>query len=658
MESDAVVDELVDLSNDVPAPTPAPAASKSAAQHAQQWLGSITELVSYVESKAQLAGRQAQQAQYSSVDAQLEQLQAQLQQQTMQLHSQAQELNVLRALQPNSGNPNGSRAGQLYQELQRRQQEADGWRSRYQLQLQCRDVAESALQETLAVVDQLSNDFEAVSGMLKNLQLLESASAAAAAAESGGSTSKNAAAWWLGAEAGMALLLVATLLQPQPQQQLPLPSPRPVSSVCVGSPFCTGQSRRAVHCTLTRPGALKQLQASGSASAVGTKKPAGRFVDHTLLMSQGPLQSVSLYFGSQERCLRGAKAVFARPAGPSLAGMVGRAGGSRETVLRLAAGEVVTKVEYKANTCVGKVVTLGPSSNSHPDGAKYVGYPCLEVTSNDSALDPDGTSSERGYYVAKLCEGNVTQVVMTSFKVTPVTVEQLAEIAGPGEAAVAWQERLQATLSNAAANATGMPVEQIQTKISSVLTLRLNDGRRQTGGVCGSRINLNLYLPAGNQCNAAYPCTERLSYTVVLHRCCFAGLGLAQAGAPQVVDLLTASTATAAAGTPLISSAGLLQEILVATTSAAAAAAASGGGSSSDGDDRESRNSVVVGVAVAAALAVVSVSAAAAVIVVVKQRARAAAARPTPVKVSQRGNNSVTCGSRPQHNVDLIRCYK
>jgi hypothetical protein len=75
---------------------------------------------------------------------------------------------------------------------------------------------------------------------------------------------------------------------------------------------------------------------------------------------------------------------------------------------------------------------------------------------------PDGFASSKG---------NVTQVVITSLKMSPVTVEQLGKIAGPGAAAVAWQDSLQDTLSNATANATGMPVEQIQTKISSVLNL-------------------------------------------------------------------------------------------------------------------------------------------------------------------------------------------
>lgn len=103
----------------------ASAAAIPTTQQAQHWLGSISELVSYVESKAQHAGLQAQQAHHSNVNAQLSELQAQLQQQTAQLHSQAQELKVLRALQPSSGSPNGSRGGQLYQELQRRQQVRD-----------------------------------------------------------------------------------------------------------------------------------------------------------------------------------------------------------------------------------------------------------------------------------------------------------------------------------------------------------------------------------------------------------------------------------------------------------------------------------------------------------------------------------------------------
>jgi hypothetical protein len=110
------------IAEDASASKHTPAASITATQQAQQWLGSISELVNYVETKAQHAGRQAQQAHQSGVHAQLAQLQAQLQQQTAQLHSQAQELKVLRALQPSSGSPNGSRAGQLYQELHRRQQ--------------------------------------------------------------------------------------------------------------------------------------------------------------------------------------------------------------------------------------------------------------------------------------------------------------------------------------------------------------------------------------------------------------------------------------------------------------------------------------------------------------------------------------------------------
>jgi ABC-type dipeptide/oligopeptide/nickel transport system ATPase subunit len=65
-------------------------------------------------------------------------------------------------------------------------------------------------------------------------------------------------------------------------------------------------------------------------------------------MINGPIQSISLYYSNQEGCLRGVKGVFAEAGGPSLAGMVGNSGGSKETVLRLAAGEVVTKVEYKA----------------------------------------------------------------------------------------------------------------------------------------------------------------------------------------------------------------------------------------------------------------------------------------------------------------------
>jgi hypothetical protein len=126
------------------------------------------------------------------------------------------------------------------------------------------------------------------------------------------------------------------------------------------------------------------------------------------------------------------------------------------------------------------------SSSSSTAGASAVQPPIIIPGSSSGSSDQTGQNATTNQDVIgsettmpdqhqpdsfAFGKGNVTQVVISSLKMSPVTVEQLAKIAGPGASAVAWQDGLQATLSNATANATGMPVQQIQTKISSVLNL-------------------------------------------------------------------------------------------------------------------------------------------------------------------------------------------
>jgi hypothetical protein len=112
---------------------------------------------------------------------------------------------------------------------------------------------------------------------------------------------------------------------------------------------------------------------------------------------------------------------------------------------------------------VQPAVMSGSSSSNSDDISRNV--TSQDVTDSKTTSDPHQSDS---YAFSK---GNVTQVVITTLKMSPVTVDQLAKIAGPGASAVAWQSSLQDTLSNATANATGVPVQQIQTKISSVLNL-------------------------------------------------------------------------------------------------------------------------------------------------------------------------------------------
>jgi hypothetical protein len=107
------------------------------------------------------------------------------------------------------------------------------------------------------------------------------------------------------------------------------------------------------------------------------------------------------------------------------------------------------------------------SSSSNGSTSAVASLPALNHDATAAKATAD--ASQSGAFT--FSKNNITQVVITSFKMNPVTVEQLAKIAGPGEAAVAWQDSLQDTLSNATANATGVPEQQVQTKISSVLNL-------------------------------------------------------------------------------------------------------------------------------------------------------------------------------------------
>jgi hypothetical protein len=109
---------------------------------------------------------------------------------------------------------------------------------------------------------------------------------------------------------------------------------------------------------------------SGAVSALGTVRPGARLTDHTPLLLYGPLQTVSLYYGSSapssnstagaaaaaagRSCLRGIKVAHGGgPSSPALVGMLGSSGGgAREASLRLAEGEAVVQVQYRMAGCV------------------------------------------------------------------------------------------------------------------------------------------------------------------------------------------------------------------------------------------------------------------------------------------------------------------
>jgi hypothetical protein len=51
--------------------------------------------------------------------------------------------------------------------------------------------------------------------------------------------------------------------------------------------------------------------------------------------------------------------------------------------------------------CVGRVVALGPLVRSHPEGVKFLGYPCIDAGPSSSTLNLFGELTDKGYYVAQ-----------------------------------------------------------------------------------------------------------------------------------------------------------------------------------------------------------------------------------------------------------------
>jgi hypothetical protein len=82
----------------------------------------------------------------------------------------------------------------------------------------------------------------------------------------------------------------------------------------------------------------------GTSSLIGSQQKGAIMVDHTPLAAKGPITRVSLYYNKEKGCLKAAKAAFGSPPSP---GVIGSTAGTTEKALKLDAGEVVTKAEYK-----------------------------------------------------------------------------------------------------------------------------------------------------------------------------------------------------------------------------------------------------------------------------------------------------------------------
>lgn len=83
----------------------------------------------------------------------------------------------------------------------------------------------------------------------------------------------------------------------------------------------------------------------GLSSRLGLKQQGGVMVDHTSLSSKGPITRVSLYYSKEQGCLKAAKVAFGNPPVP---GVIGNTAGTTEKPLKLEAGEVINRAEYKA----------------------------------------------------------------------------------------------------------------------------------------------------------------------------------------------------------------------------------------------------------------------------------------------------------------------
>lgn len=82
----------------------------------------------------------------------------------------------------------------------------------------------------------------------------------------------------------------------------------------------------------------------GHSSLIGSQQKGAIMVDHTPLAAKGPISRVSLYYSKDKGCLKAAKAAFGSPPSP---GVIGSTAGTTEKALKLDAGEVITKAEYK-----------------------------------------------------------------------------------------------------------------------------------------------------------------------------------------------------------------------------------------------------------------------------------------------------------------------
>lgn len=83
----------------------------------------------------------------------------------------------------------------------------------------------------------------------------------------------------------------------------------------------------------------------GHSSIIGSKQQGAVMVDHSSLAAKGPITRVSLYYSKDKGCLKAAKAAFGDPPSP---GVIGSTAGTTERWLKLEAGEVIIKAEYKA----------------------------------------------------------------------------------------------------------------------------------------------------------------------------------------------------------------------------------------------------------------------------------------------------------------------
>jgi hypothetical protein len=83
----------------------------------------------------------------------------------------------------------------------------------------------------------------------------------------------------------------------------------------------------------------------GHSSIIGSKQQGAVVMDHSSLAAKGPITRVSLYYSKDKACLKAAKAAFGDPPTP---GIIGSTAGTVERSLKLEAGEVITKAEYKA----------------------------------------------------------------------------------------------------------------------------------------------------------------------------------------------------------------------------------------------------------------------------------------------------------------------